>query len=168
MKTMTLVIAAMFVLASFVACGGDDGGDASEGRGADNGEAVDPGAEGCAQGVEVETESGLRIEDVRCGDGAEAEGDSAVVVHYVGTLEDGTTFDSSREKGKPVSFTLGVNQLIVGFEEGIRGMREGGIRKLRIPPELGYGAQGLGSIPPNSTLIFEVELISVSEAAPPG
>lgn len=160
MKTSTLAIAATLVLASFVACGGD----ASEDRDAGNGNAVEAGAEGCAQGVEVESESGLRIEDVRCGDGAEAEGDSAVVVHYVGTLEDGTKFDSSRDKGEPAEFTLGVNQLMPGFEEGIRGMREGGIRRLTIPPELGHGAQGLGPIPPDSTVTFEVELISVSEA----
>ncbi|MQA99245.1 MAG: FKBP-type peptidyl-prolyl cis-trans isomerase [Actinobacteria bacterium] len=150
------------VLASFVACG-DEANDDGEGRGGGNESTVDSEAQGCVQDEEIETDSGLKIEDIECGDGAEAEGDSTVVAHYVGTLENGTTFDSSRD-GDPVPFTLGVGQLIPGFEEGIRGMKEGGVRKLTIPPELGYGAAGQGDIPPDSTLIFEIELISVEEA----
>jgi FKBP-type peptidyl-prolyl cis-trans isomerase len=147
MKTMKVFVIAM-MLVSFIACG-------------------EEANEGCVQDEEIETDSGLKVEDIECGDGAEAEGDSVVVVHYVGTLENGTEFDSSRD-GEPVPLTLGVGQLIRGFEEGIKGMKENGIRKLTIPPELGYGSQGSGDIPADATLIFEIELISVEEVAPPG
>ena len=164
MKSSRFLVVVVLLLVALVACGQE--GDRTEGDdGADPTVDVDAGE--CVEGEEIETGSGLRYEDIRCGTGAEAEGDSAVVVHYVGTLEDGTEFDSSRD-GEPVPFTLGVGQLIVGFEEGIRGMREGGVRKLTIPPELGYGSQGQGPIPPDSTLIFEIELLSVQEAAPLG
>jgi FKBP-type peptidyl-prolyl cis-trans isomerase FkpA len=166
MKRLSLVVVAL-LLASFVACGDDAGQNGSDGD-SDNGNAAGPATEDCMPGEEVETESGLRIEDIECGDGEEAQGDSAVVVHYVGKLEDGSTFDSSRDRGEPVPFTLGVGQLIPGFEEGIRGMKVGGTRKLTIPPELGYGASGSGPIPPDATLTFEIELLSVEEPSPAG
>ncbi|MCK6537891.1 MAG: FKBP-type peptidyl-prolyl cis-trans isomerase [Polyangiaceae bacterium] len=87
-----------------------------------------------------------------------------VRLHYVGTLEDGSVFDSSRQRGTPFEAQLGQGQLIKGFEEGIAGMRVGGLRRLIIPPELGYGERGTGNIPPGSILIFEVELLLVLTA----
>ncbi|ADV62311.1 Peptidylprolyl isomerase [Isosphaera pallida ATCC 43644] len=102
------------------------------------------------------------IEDVQIGSGAEAKAGARVSVHYVGTLTDGTKFDSSRDRGQPFQFDLGVGQVIQGWDIGVAGMRVGGIRKLTIPPEEGYGARGVGGvIPPNATLLFEVELITV-------
>jgi peptidylprolyl isomerase len=83
-------------------------------------------------------------------------------MHYVGTLENGTKFDSSRDRNTPFEFTLGTGQVIQGWEQGILGMKTGEIRKLIIPSELGYGASGQGPIPPNSTLIFEVELLRIN------
>ncbi len=104
----------------------------------------------------------LKIEDVRVGDGAEARPGQQVSVHYVGTLVDGEKFDSSRDRGQPFGFKLGAGQVIQGWDEGVAGMKIGGLRKLTIPPELGYGAEGYpGAIPPNATLLFEVELIAV-------
>jgi FKBP-type peptidyl-prolyl cis-trans isomerase FkpA len=156
-----LIVLLVPMLAALVACG-DSGNDNSDTTGAGNESTVDASAD-CTEGDEVETDSGLKIEDLKCGDGDEAEGNSVVRVHYVGMLENGTEFDSSRD-GDPVSFALGVGQLIPGFEEGIRGMKVGGLRKLTIPPELGYGEQGIpGTIPPDSTLVFEIELFEVQE-----
>ena len=106
--------------------------------------------------------SELNIEDIVVGGGEEAKDGNKVSVHYVGTLTDGTKFDSSRDRGDPFTFTLGAGEVIKGWDQGILGMKVGGTRKLTIPPELGYGEAGAGSdIPPNSTLIFEVELLSV-------
>jgi peptidylprolyl isomerase/FKBP-type peptidyl-prolyl cis-trans isomerase FkpA len=82
-------------------------------------------------------------------------------VHYVGTLTDGREFDSSRKRGQPIDFKLGANQVILGWDEGITGMRVGQMRRLRIPPELAYGPRGRPGIPPNATLVFEVELMDV-------
>jgi FKBP-type peptidyl-prolyl cis-trans isomerase FkpA len=110
----------------------------------------------------METPSGLGIEDTSEGTGAEAKAGQRVKVHYTGTLTDGKKFDSSRDRGQPFQFTLGTGQVIRGWDEGVAGMKVGGTRRLTIPPELGYGSRGAGSvIPPNATLIFEVELLDV-------
>lgn len=101
------------------------------------------------------------ITDVQMGTGAEAVAGKKVTVNYVGKLENGTVFDASAKHGQPFTFTLGVGQVISGWDEGITGMKVGGKRQLVIPPEKGYGAQAVGSIPPNSTLIFDVELLGV-------
>jgi len=104
----------------------------------------------------------LGIEDVTVGTGAEAVSSKRVTVHYVGTLTNGSKFDSSRDRGQGFTFKLGVGQVISGWDQGVAGMKVGGVRKLTIPPELGYGARGFPPvIPSNSTLLFEVELLSV-------
>lgn len=103
----------------------------------------------------------LKIEDIETGTGAEAVPGKQVTVHYVGTLENGTEFDSSRSRNQPFTFALGAGQVIRGWDEGFAGMKVGGKRKLVIPPEMAYGSQAVGSIPPNSTLVFDVELLDV-------
>jgi FKBP-type peptidyl-prolyl cis-trans isomerase len=104
----------------------------------------------------------LIIEDIIVGQGAEAVKYSIITVNYTGWLEDGTKFDSSLNPGRePLRFTLGAGQMIQGFDQGIPGMKVGGKRKLTIPPNLGYGSQDKGIIPPNSTLIFEIDLLIV-------
>ncbi|MDH3353605.1 MAG: FKBP-type peptidyl-prolyl cis-trans isomerase [Chromatiales bacterium] len=106
--------------------------------------------------------SELIIDDVTVGEGDEATTGQRITVHYTGTLEDGTKFDSSKDRNDPFVFTLGVGQVIKGWDEGFAGMKVGGSRKLTIPPEMGYGARGAGGvIPPNATLIFDVELLGV-------
>lgn len=108
------------------------------------------------------TPSGLTIEDLAVGDGAEATAGQRVTVHYTGWLTNGTKFDSSKDRGDPFSFPLGGRRVIAGWDEGVQGMKVGGRRKLTIPPELGYGERGAGAvIPPNATLVFEVELLGV-------
>ncbi|MBD0334409.1 MAG: FKBP-type peptidyl-prolyl cis-trans isomerase [Cyanobacteria bacterium Co-bin13] len=108
------------------------------------------------------TSSGLQYVDLVEGTGAMPQPGQKVTVHYTGTLENGTTFDSSRDRGRPFQFNIGVGQVIKGWDEGVGTMRVGGQRKLVIPPELGYGARGAGGvIPPNATLIFDVELLSL-------
>ena len=111
----------------------------------------------------TETESGLRYYDIVEGDGAEATTGSTVTVNYTGWLTDSTKFDSSIDSGMPFPFTLGTGQVIPGWDEGVAGMKVGGIRQLLIPAELGYGDTGSGVIPPGATLIFEVELLDVQE-----
>jgi len=105
----------------------------------------------------------LQIEDVVVGTGTEAKANDRVSVNYVGTLDNGKKFDSSYDRGTPFEFTLGVGQVIQGWDLGVAGMKVGGKRKLTIPAELGYGAQGAaGVIPPNATLHFTVELLAVN------
>lgn len=104
---------------------------------------------------------GLQIEDEVVGTGAEAKTGDTVTVNYVGTLTNGTKFDSSYDRNQPFTTQIGVGQVIKGWDEGIVGMKVGGKRKLIIPPSLGYGSQAVGGIPSNSTLIFEVELLNV-------
>jgi FKBP-type peptidyl-prolyl cis-trans isomerase len=108
----------------------------------------------------ITTPSGLQYEEVRVGSGARARAGQDVSVHYTGWLLDGRKFDSSHDRGTPFTFALGAGQVIAGWDEGVEGMLVGGLRKLTIPPRLGYGEFGAGGvIPPNATLVFEVELI---------
>ncbi|MBI4997464.1 MAG: FKBP-type peptidyl-prolyl cis-trans isomerase [Rhodocyclales bacterium] len=110
----------------------------------------------------ITTASGLIIEDLVVGDGAEAQAGQFVSVHYTGWLTDGKKFDSSKDRNDPFEFGLGARQVISGWDEGVQGMKVGGSRKLTIPPNLGYGARGAGGvIPPNATLVFEVELLAI-------
>ena len=107
----------------------------------------------------------LIIEDIVVGEGAEAESFDKVTVDYTGKLSDGTVFDSSKNPGRePFVFTVGVSMVIKGWDEGVPGMKVGGTRKLTIPPDMGYGSQGAGGvIPPNATLIFDIELLKVEK-----
>lgn len=114
----------------------------------------------------IEMPNGLKYTDTKTGDGATATPGTKVSVHYTGWLYNngakGTKFDSSIDRGKPFQFTLGAHQVIAGWDEGVAGMKVGGKRTLIIPPELGYGARGAGGvIPPNATLMFDVELLGV-------
>jgi len=114
-----------------------------------------------AAGSEITTGSGLKYVDEVVGTGEIPSPGKTVRVHYTGRLENGTKFDSSVDRGQPFDFTIGVGQVIKGWDEGVMTMKVGGKRKLIVPPNLGYGAFGAGPIPPNSTLIFEVELLGV-------
>jgi FKBP-type peptidyl-prolyl cis-trans isomerase FkpA len=106
--------------------------------------------------------SGLEIQDLRVGEGAEAVSGATVGVHYTGWLADGKQFDSSRDRGKPLSFRLGAGMVIRGWDEGIAGMKVGGLRRLRIPPELAYGERGSpGTVPSQATILTEIELVAV-------
>jgi FKBP-type peptidyl-prolyl cis-trans isomerase FkpA len=108
------------------------------------------------------TETGLTITDLVDGDGDTAAAGQMVTVHYTGWLQNGTRFDSSHDRNEPFEFELGGGRVIRGWDEGVQGMKVGGKRKLTIPPEMGYGARGAGGvIPPNATLVFEVELLEV-------
>lgn len=110
----------------------------------------------------VTTPSGLQYTDLKKGTGREAHVGETAIVHYTGWLTDGTKFDSSRDRGEPFGFRLGAGRVIKGWDEGVEGMRIGGMRKLTIPPQLGYGPSGAaGVIPPNATLVFEVELLDL-------
>ena len=109
----------------------------------------------------ITTKSGLKYVELKEGTGDAAKAGDQVSVHYTGWLKDGKKFDSSLDRNKPLTFDLGRRKVIRGWDEGIAGMREGGIRKLIIPPELAYGEGGDEVIPPNSTLIFEVQLLKV-------
>ncbi len=108
------------------------------------------------------TDSGLKYEDLVAGDGDTACAGQGVSVHYTGWLTDGSKFDSSVDRNEPFSFTLGRGMVIRGWDEGVKGMKVGGKRKLTIPPQLGYGAAGAGGvIPANATLVFDVELLQI-------
>jgi hypothetical protein len=113
-------------------------------------------------GSEVTTATGLKYIDRVEGTGPSPQPGQAVTVHYVGTLPDGTQFDSSVDKGQPYTFKIGRGVVVKGWDEGIMSMKVGGKRKLIVPPELGYGGRARSGIPPNSTLLFEVELLGVN------
>jgi FKBP-type peptidyl-prolyl cis-trans isomerase len=104
----------------------------------------------------------LVVEDLVVGTGATAASGDTVTVHYLGTLTNGTKFDSSYDRGTPYSFRLGTGAVIPGFDQGVTGMKVGGKRRLTIPPSLAYGSTGSGQIPPNATIVFEVELVSIA------
>jgi len=142
MKRLIGVVVLLVVMAILVGCSGSD--DASTG----------------AVG-EVREVGGMKIEDVVIGTGTEASAGKTIVVNYTGKLEDGTVFDSSIPRGEPFTFVLGAGQVIEGWDKGFDGMKVGGERILTIPAEMGYGAMDMGAIPPNSTLIFDVELVDV-------
>ncbi|HYH43664.1 MAG TPA: FKBP-type peptidyl-prolyl cis-trans isomerase [Burkholderiales bacterium] len=119
-------------------------------------------ADAASSPSQVTTPSGLKYEEVKLGTGDTAATGQEVSVHYTGWLTNGTKFDSSKDRGQPFGFPLGGGRVIKGWDEGVAGMKVGGVRKLTIPPELGYGARGAGGvIPPNATLVFEVELLKV-------
>jgi FKBP-type peptidyl-prolyl cis-trans isomerase len=148
-----LIAAAVVVIVgmALVSTGGDDEGAST----------AAPGE--CDESPQT-LDSGVVIEDMECGDGEEAERGDLLTVHYTGTLEDGTKFDSSLDRGRPFELRLGAGMVIPGWEEGLPGMRVGGTRQLTIPPELGYGEAGSPpDIPPNSTLVFEIELLEVQK-----
>jgi len=123
------------------------------------------GSETETQRTQQFMQSNVQIETTKTGAGAEAKNGDLVAVHYTGWLTDGTKFDSSVDRGEPFAFVLGSGQVIRGWDEGVAGMKIGEKRKLTIPPELGYGASGVGPIPPNATLVFEVELIAVENGS---
>ena len=111
---------------------------------------------------EITTSSGLQYVDLKKGSGREAHAGETAIVHYTGWLTNGTKFDSSKDRGEPFAFRIGAGRVIKGWDEGVEGMHIGGVRKLTIPPQLGYGARGAGNvIPPNATLVFEVELLDL-------
>jgi len=126
------------ILLSLAACGGGDSGTAPTGGGGT-----------------------LVIEDLVVGTGATAAVGDTVNVHYVGTLTNGTKFDSSYDRGQTYPFVIGAGRVIAGWDQGVPGMKVGGKRRLTIPPSLGYGSQAYGPIPANSTLIFEIDLVSI-------
>jgi hypothetical protein len=121
-------------------------------------EAPAPDPAPAATGLQVNDE-GLGIHDLKIGSGAVAVAGSAIEVHYVGRLENGDIFDSSRERDQPFTVTLGDGHLIAGWEQGLLGMRVGGVRRLIVPPHLAYGERGAGKIPPHAYLDFEIELL---------
>ena len=118
---------------------------------------------GCGGGgMEAPSGGGLVVQDIVVGTGATAVAGDLLTVHYVGTLTSGTKFDSSYDRNQPYTFRLGAGAVIAGWDQGVAGMRVGGKRRLTIPPSLGYGNQQNGHIPPNSTLVFEIELLSIA------
>lgn len=114
---------------------------------------------------ETSTDSGLKYQEINIGDGDLCKGrGQTAIVHYTGWMEDGTKFDSSKDRDDPFSFPIDCGYVIRGWDEGVVGMQVGGVRKLTIPPELAYGENGAGGvIPPNATLVFEIELLELSE-----
>jgi peptidylprolyl isomerase len=160
-RYLAIVPVALLAGLILVACGG----------GGENEEATPgtspAGTEGGPPTVSAEatvTASGLQIIDIEVGSGDEASGGETVIVHYTGWLADGTKFDSSVDRGQPFSFSLGAGEVIPGWDEGVVGMKVGGTRRLIIPPDLAYGAQGRPPvIPANAELTFDVQLLSIQQ-----
>lgn len=119
------------------------------------------GTSGCGKKGPARNVGGVSVQDLKVGSGATATAGKVVSAHYVGRFPDGNKFDSSYDAGLPIEFLLGAGKVIKGWDLGIEGMKVGGKRKLTIPPELAYGARGGGPIPPNATLVFDVELVGV-------
>lgn len=154
--------------------GGDDASQAARGeedaaarRGSDAPSSADPAAVSYAEELGVELESmeesvtGLRYRTLEEGTGTAADDGDSVSVHYTGWLPGGRKFDSSRDRGEPFSFVVGGGQVIPGWDEGVDGMAVGEVRQLVVPPDLAYGDRQVGPIPPNSVLVFEVELLEI-------
>ena len=152
MRPFSVLLLLFFAaLAMTLGCGGSDKSNPSAGPTKVNGQPTT-------------TASGLQYWDVAVGTGATATQGSPVKVHYTGWLTNGVKFDSSLDRGEPFSFNLGAGDVIKGWDEGVQGMKVGGKRQLRIPPDLGYGANGAGGvIPPNAILIFDVELLQAGK-----
>lgn len=169
-RTWTVFLAAALAAAA-LACGGEEAGDA---------DGTTPDADGTratAVPADATCESlaalpadtmqaqgdGLRTLQVEEGEGRAAASGDTVVAHYLGCLTDGEEFDASYDRGEPISFVLGTGRVIPGWDRGLEGLRPGGVRILRIPPELGYGSRGTpeGPIPPDATLLFQVEMVEV-------
>jgi len=160
---ITLAASGALALSSITACTkcSKTGDNASTQQGQSPADAV--GGSQATAGQPAEQAAGqLEIVEITAGNGAAAADGKRVTVHYTGTLENGTKFDSSLDRNVPFSFTLGQGQVISGWDQGVKGMKVGGKRKLVIPPQLGYGEKGVGGvIPPNAKLLFEVELLKV-------
>jgi FKBP-type peptidyl-prolyl cis-trans isomerase len=121
-----------------------------------------PACESNSEPTPVPSPGQLMVEDLTVGTGPTALAGDTVTIHYVGRFTDGRVFDNSYDRGTPISFRLGTGAVIAGVDQGVTGMRVGGKRRLTVPPNLAYGSQGSGSIPPNATLIFEIDLITVT------
>jgi peptidylprolyl isomerase len=164
----TAVAAALLLAFALVACGPQmrTGADATPGVRAVT-DTPDTGEAPSGTDMTVTTESGLQYIEIEKGDGPAPQAGQVVAVHYRGTLEDGTEFDNSYDRGQPFAFALGRGMVIPGWDEGIALMKVGGKARLIIPPDLAYGERGVGNvIPPNATLIFEVELVSIQPGSP--